>query len=313
MALWEQFTLTVLQGLGILLFSPLLAGVINKLKARLQARRGPRLLQPYYDLIKYFRKEAVVSEHASWLTVAAPYIVFAATLVSGLLLPLAGSESSIGGDFLLFVYLLALARFFTAIAALDAGSAFGGMGASREMALNTVIEPAFLLAALSIMLQTGTTRFSGILTAFTQDGATFFSLPYVLVLFALLLVILAETGRIPVDNPDTHLELTMIHEGMLLEYSGRYLGLMVYSGMMKQFVIAGLFVTLFLPFGQPDVTGWGSAAAGAGLLLLKILALGALLAVIEMVYAKVRLYHVPKLFVTSMTLSLLAIVVNLLF
>lgn len=313
MALMESVLLIVGQGIFIVLFSPLLAGVINKVKARLQARRGPRLLQPYYDLLKYFKKEAVLSREASWLTVVTPYVVFAATVTSGLLLPLVWKGTGIGGDLLLFVYLLALARFFTAIAALDSGSSFGGMGVSREMALNTIIEPAFLLAVLAVILHTGTTSFTGILSTLAQPEMPYINLAYVLALVAMLLVILAETGRIPIDNPDTHLELTMIHEGMMLEYSGRYLGLMVLSSMVKQFLLVGLFVLLILPFGQPDITGWETAAMSAGLLLLKMLALGVVLAVIEMIYAKLRLYQVPKLFVTSMTLSVLAIIVNLLF
>src|SRR5690625_806296 len=231
------------------------------MKARLQGRRGTRLLQPYYDVIKYFKKEAVFSRYTSWLTRAVPYIVFAVTLVSGLMVPFVGNGFGITGDVILFVYLLALARFFTAIAALDTGSSFGGMGASREMALNTVIEPAFLLAVLAVILQTETTNFLGILESLAQNGL-YVSLPYVLALLAMLLVVLGETGRIPIDNMDTHLELTMIHEGMVLEYSGRYLGLMALSSMVKQFLFIGLFVLFFFPFAQPEVTGFFSALIG---------------------------------------------------
>src|SRR5690625_1603379 len=169
------------------------------MKARLQGRRGTRLLQPYYDVIKYFKKEAVFSRYTSWLTRAVPYIVFAVTLVSGLMVPFVGNGFGITGDVILFVYLLALARFFTAIAALDTGSSFGGMGASREMALNTVIEPAFLLAVIAIIIQTGTTSFSQVLTILSSSDM-YVSLPYILSLLAMILVILGATVRIPVDN-----------------------------------------------------------------------------------------------------------------
>lgn len=309
----KNIFLVFVQGAWILLLSPLLAGVINKVKARLQGRKGPRFIQPYYDLIKYFRKETVFSEHASWLTKWTPYIVFSATFVSGLLLPMIGDGFGISGDILLFIYLLGLARFFTSLAALDSGSSFGGMGASREMALNTVIEPAFILAILAVILQTGTTNFTSVLTRLNDLSGPFVTLPYVLALFAMLLVLLGETGRIPIDNLDTHLELTMIHEGMVLEYSGRYYGLMVFSSMVKQFLFISLFIMFFFPLGQLEVTGLITAGVSIVVFSIKIILIGIVIAMIEMMFAKLRLYQVPKLFATSMVFSVLAIVVNLLF
>lgn len=311
MPFFEHVLLIIGQAIWIVMLAPLLTGVINKVKALLQARRGPRLLQPYYDLSKYFKKDAVFSHHTSWITIATPYIVFAVTLTSGLLLPLVSQGISINGDLLLFVYLLAVGRFFTALAALDTGSSFGGMGASREMALNTIIEPAFLLAAIAVILQTGTTNFIGIVVELNEQ--LFFNLPYILTMFAMLLVILGETGRIPVDNLDTHLELTMIHEGMILEYSGRYLGLMMLSSMIKQLLFISIFCMFFFRVGQKGMTEWGTVFFEMGSLSIKILFIGIVVAIIEMMYAKIRLYQVPKLFVTSITLSMLAIVVNLLF
>lgn len=308
----KNILLLVIQTIWIVSLSPLLAGLINKTKALLQGRRGPRLLQPYYDVMKYFRKTAVFSKYTSWLTRAAPYVVFSVTLVSGMMLPFISHGFGFSGDIILFVYLLALARFFSALAALDTGSSFGGMGASREMALNTVIEPAFLLAILAIILQTGTTNFSNVLSSLAGSDL-YVSLPYVLALLAMLFVLLGETGRIPIDNMDTHLELTMIHEGMLLEYSGRYLGLMSLSSMIKQFLFIGLFVILFFPFYQPAITGFASGIVGLVLLSLKIFIVGVVIAFIEMAYAKIRLYQVPRLFVTSMTLSVLAIIVHIVF
>lgn len=311
MAIIKSTILLIFQGVWILAMAPLLAGIINKMKARLQGRSGPRIFQPYYDLIKYFNKEAIFSKYTSWLTISVPYIVFTATLVSGLFLPMISSGFGINGDVIFFIYLLALARFVTALAALDTGSSFGGMGATREMGLNTVIEPAFMLAVLTIILQTGTTNFSHILAGLTES-ALYMSLPYVLALIAMLLVILGETSRVPIDNMDTHLELTMIHEGMVLEYSGRYLGLMSLSSMVKQFLFIGLFVLFFLPYGQIEVTGFISGLVGIVFLSVKILFVGVIIAFIEMMYAKIRLYQVPKLFMTSMTLSFLAIIIHLL-
>lgn len=312
MSFLKNILLIGLQGVWIIGLAPLLTGVIQKTKARLQGRQGPRLLQPYYDLIKHMHKEAVFSKYRSWLTIAVPYLVFIVTVGAGLLIPIIGDGFGLHGDVLIFIYLLAMARFFTALAALDTGSSFGGMGASREMALNTVIEPAFILALLAIVLQTGTTNFGEILLNLPGSGF-YVTLPYVLTLGAMLLVILGETGKIPVDNVDTHLELTMIHEGMVLEYSGRYLGLMSLSSMVKQFILVSLFVIFFLPFAQPEVVGLWSGFLSLVWITIKVFIVGIVIAGIEMFYAKLRLYQVPKLFVTSMTLSSLAIIVHLLF
>lgn len=311
MAFLKALLLSSLQIIWFLLLAPLLAGVMRKLKARLQGKIGPRILQPYYDLQKFFHKEAVFSKHSSWLTRVTPYIVFIATVLSALALPVF-SGFGIFSDLLIFIYLLAIARIFTAFAALDTASSFGGMGASREMALNTVIEPAFILALIAIIVQTKTTNFSHILS--TINETTFYiSLPYFLVLGAMLFVILGETGKIPVDNEDTHLELTMIHEGMVLEYSGRYLALMKYSSFLKQYIFITMFVLLFLPFWQINMTDILSGFMAISLLTVKIFIIGITVTLIEIMYAKVRLYQVPKLFVTSMTLSFLAIIVHFLF
>jgi len=302
----------MIQIIWLLLFAPLLVGVMRKVKARLQGKIGPRLLQPYYDLQKYFQKEAVFSKHSSWLTRGTPYIVFIATIISALALPVIGKGFGTFSDVLIFIYLLAMGRIFTAFAALDTASSFGGMGASREMALNTVIEPAFILALVAVIIQTKTTNFSQIL-AVINDTTFYVSLPYFLVFAAMLFVILGETGRIPVDNEDTHLELTMIHEGMVLEYSGRYLALMKFSSFIKQYIFITLFVILFLPFYEIKMTGFLSGLLAVSLITIKVFLVGIFISIVEVMYAKVRIYQVPKLFVTSMTLSFLAIVVHLLF
>ena len=312
MAFIKTLFFAMIQIIWLLLFAPLLVGVMRKVKARLQGKIGPRLLQPYYDLQKYFQKEAVFSKHSSWLTRGTPYIVFIATIISALALPVIGKGFGTFSDVLIFIYLLAMGRIFTAFAALDTASSFGGMGASREMALNTVIEPAFILALVAVIIQTKTTNFSQIL-AVINDTTFYVSLPYFLVFAAMLFVILGETGRIPVDNEDTHLELTMIHEGMVLEYSGRYLALMKFSSFIKQYIFITLFVILFLPFYEIKMTGFLSGLLAIGLITIKVFLVGIFISIVEVMYAKVRIYQVPKLFVTSMTLSFLAIVVHLLF
>lgn len=309
---YSELLLIIIQGLWIVLFAPLLSGLIQKSKALLQGRVGPRVFQPYYDLLKYFHKEAVFSIYHTWLTRFTPYIVFTTTLVTSFLLPIISNGFGSFSDVLLFIYIFAIARIFTALAALDTASSFGGMGASRELALNTVIEPAFILAIIAVVIQGKTTNFPLLLETL-HESPFYVSLPYLLTFLAMIFVILGETGRLPIDNLDTHLELTMIHEGMVLEYSGRYLSLMKLSSMLKQFILITLFVLLFLPFGQP--IGDGMMAAIGSLLLItgKVFFVGIVIAIIETTYAKVRLYQVPKLFITSMTLSFLAIIVHLLF
>lgn len=301
-----------LQAVLLLLAAPLLQGIIKKSKALLQNRIGPSVLQPYYDLVKYMKKDAVISGHASWLTVATPYIVFASILTAGLLVPTFLADTPLGfmGDLILIVYLFGLARFFTALTALDAGSSFGGMGSSREMALSAIAEPALLLAVFAALLSGGTTKLNQLLQVLASHGWNGIEPSYALAFLSMFIVVIAETGRIPVDNPDTHLELTMIHEGMLLEYSGRYLGLMMWAAQIKQLLILSLFVNLFFPWGLAADWNAGGILLSFLLYLLKLAALGISLAVIETLYAKIRIFKVPKLLVSSMMLSILSILVR---
>jgi formate hydrogenlyase subunit 4 len=303
-----------LQAVILVLIAPLIQGVIKKSKARLQSRIGPSILQPYYDLLKYMKKDAVVSAHSSWLTVVTPYITFTAILTAGLLVPTFIADTGLGfmGDIILIVYLFGVARFLTALSALDAGGSFGGMGSSREMALSAIAEPALLLAVFAVLLSNGTTKLSQLIEALADQHWNWFEPSYVLAFLAMFIVLIAETGRIPVDNPDTHLELTMIHEGMLLEYSGRYLGLMMWAAQMKQVLILSLFINLFFPWGL--AVHWSVWGVLLSLLLyvVKLIALGGLLALIETLYAKIRIFKVPKLLGSSMILSLLAILIRVL-
>jgi len=215
----------ILQTALLLLLAPLLSGLIKNWKAKLQNRRGPRLWQPYFDLLKFLRKDMVISEHASWVYSIAPYVLFLTALCAGLLVPMvtARAPMSLFGGALALVGLLALGRFFLALGALDPASAFGGMGSSREMTLSAIAEPAMMLAIFTVATTAGSTNLSQIVLASQAPGWKFLDPAHTLAFAAMFIVLLAETGRIPVDNPATHLELTMIHEAMLLEYSGRYL------------------------------------------------------------------------------------------
>src|SRR3954454_5298984 len=226
-------------------FAPLVQGGIKTTKARWQNRRGPGPLQPYRDIAKLFGRESVVSDQASWGFRGAPAVYGAAILSAAILVPTVArrSEAAGGGDVIVFVALLALARFALALAALDTASNFGGMGASREVAFAALIEPALLLVLFAVALPVSSTSF----TALVGGGGP--SAGALLAFAALLIVVIAETGRIPIDNPDTHLELTMIHEGMLLEYSGSDLGLLIWSNQVRQMIVLGLLANLFLPWG----------------------------------------------------------------
>jgi formate hydrogenlyase subunit 4 len=226
--------LALIQTVMLLALAPLLTGLIRKLKAWMQSRRGPPVYQPYLDLAKLMRKGSVVSEDASWLTAITPYVCLISLVVAALLVPAFVTESfGFLGDLIVLVYLFAMARFFMALAALDAGSTFGGMGSSREMLVSSLIEPAILLAFFTMALLTGTTSLVSVSNVLATSGTSLIGPALLLAFAAFFIAILAENARIPVDNPSTHLELTMIHEAMLLEYSGKDLALMEYSSMVK--------------------------------------------------------------------------------
>jgi len=308
----EQTGAALLQVLVLLILAPFIQGVIKKVKARLQNRIGPAIWQPYRDLLKYLKKDAVISKHASWLTIVTPYISFITVLTAGLFVPtyIVHAPLEYAGDIIVIIYLFALVRFFTALSSLDAGSSFGGMGSSREMALSAIAEPALLLAVVSVLLVSGTTKLGQVIEMIVYQAWNIIDPSYVLACLAMLIVVVAETGRIPVDNPDTHLELTMIHEGMLLEYSGRYLGLMVWAAQMKQLLVLSLFINLFFPWGIAPGGSLVQILPAFGLYVLKLVVMGIILALIETAYAKIRLFQVPRLLASSMVLSLLAIVVR---
>jgi formate hydrogenlyase subunit 4 len=293
----------------LIVLAPLLTGFIKKAKALLQGRVGPRLLQPYYDLYKYMRKDSVVSQESSWLFAATPYIVFGATVTAATLIPAFAGRSifSFTGDLVLFVYLFALARFFLGLAGVDTGSSFGAQGASRDLFVSSLAEPVLFVAVLAAALPAGSTNLADI---FHHQAASGTITPaYFMLLGAFIILLVTETGRVPVDNPDTHLELTMIHEGALLEYSGKLLALLLWSAWIKQMLLFSLFVNLCLPWGSPpDTVAWPAGFACSTILFfIKILLVGLLMAIVEMSNAKMRLFKVPRFLAVALVLSLFAI------
>lgn len=295
-----------MQFITILLIAPLVNGVIRKVKALTQKRRGAPLLQMYFDLYKLCRKSAVVSETSSWIFRAAPYIVFSSAAAAALLMPATTMPAPEGfaGDILLMVYLLALGRFFMTLAGLDTGSTFGGMGSSREAMISSLMEPSILVSVFTLGLVAGTTSVSGIMQAMNRLAVPLAQPVFILVALSILIIIIAETSRIPVDDPATHLELTMVHEAMILEYSGRHLALMELGASIKQLVFITLLVNIFLPLDQ-FITLGGVAAIAVSLLfyLIKVVFVAVIIAIIEVGTVKFRFFSVPNLAALSFILA----------
>jgi formate hydrogenlyase subunit 4 len=309
------FAKTGLQLALLLLIAPLLGGIIKTLKARLQTRRGPSVLQSYRDLFKLFRKGMVIPETASWVFSSTPYIVFGTAALVGLMIPMIATDAplSLYGGVLAVVYLLALGRFFLALGGLDAGSSFGGLGSSREMTISAIAEPAMMLAIFTVALAANSTNLSEMANVAVSQSWKFLAPSQMLAFAALFIVLIAETGRIPVDNPATHLELTMIHEAMILEYSGPYLGLLEYGASLKQLVLMTLVVNTFFPFGLSS--HWTLQGLSLGLLfyLTKMVLLAGLIVLIETTNAKLRLFRVPELLMVSFIFGALALISTFLF
>jgi formate hydrogenlyase subunit 4 len=300
--------LAVLQVLVVAAGAPLLVGALRTLKARLVGRRGPRVLQPYANLVKLLRKEVVVSTTTSWIFRVTPYVLFATMVVAALIVPLVLARPVLDfAGLVLLMYLFVLGTFFLALAGLDAGSAFGGMGSSREVAVAALAEPTIMVAILALALRAGTTNLGGIVERFTHEPLLAANPGHLLAFSALFIVMLAETGRLPVDNPATHLELTMIHEAMVLEYSGHYLALVEWASAMKLFLFMTLLANLFLPWGMPVAAAPGTIVLGLLVLAGKLAVLTVGLAVVETTVAKLRLFRVPELLAGSFALALLSV------
>lgn len=291
----------------VLLLAPLLTGFVRKMKARLLRRRGASVFQPYRDLLRLLRKEVVLAENASWLFRVAPYIVFAATWVAAALVPTfaAGLMFSWTADLIALIALLASARFFLALAGMDVGTSFGGIGSSREVMIASLAEPAMLLVVFTLALVAGSTQLSTV-AAFMASPQVGLRVSLGLALIALIMVAIAENARIPVDNPATHLELTMVHEAMVLEYSGRHLAMIEFAASLKLLLYVSLIACVFAPWGLA-VSGAGPAAyaLGAVIYTVKLAAAGFVLALFETAVAKMRVFRVPEFLGAALMLGFL--------
>ncbi len=292
----------------VLALAPLLTGFVRKAKARLLMRRGPPVLQPYRDLLRLVRKDVVLAENASWLFRVAPYLIFAATWVAASLVPTfaTGLMFSWSADLIAITALLGSARFFLALAGMDVGTSFGGIGSSREVMFATLAEPAMIMMVFSVALLAGSTQLSTI-SGFMASPDVGLRVSLGLALVALIIVAIAENARIPVDNPATHLELTMVHEAMILEYSGRHLAVIELAAHLKLLLYASLIACLFLPWGMAGtVDSVQGLAVGAASYAAKLTGLGLLLAIFETAIAKMRVFRVAEFLGIALMLGLLA-------
>jgi formate hydrogenlyase subunit 4 len=306
-ALITDFTVQGAQMLIVLLLAPMLTGLVRKIKARMLRRTGPPVVQPYRDLVRLMRKEVVLAESSSWLFRVIPYLIFAATWVAASLIPTfrTGLLFSWTADLIAIIALLGSARFFLALAGLDVGTSFGGIGSSREVMIASLAEPAMIMIVFTLALIAGSTQLST-MAGFMESPAVGLRVSLGLALIALIMVAIAENARIPVDNPATHLELTMVHEAMVLEYSGRHLALIELSAALKLLLYVSLIACVFVP--------WGLAVPGAdiGALAISVLAYlgklaagGFLLALFETSIAKMRVFRVPEFLGAALMLGLL--------
>ena len=301
-----------LQMLLVLLLAPLVTGLVRKIKARLTRRRGPPLLQPYRDLLRLLRKETVLAENASWLFRTAPYTVFAATWVAAALIPTfaTGLLFNWTADLIAIVALLGSARFFLALAGMDVGTAFGGIGSSREVMIASLAEPAMIMVVFSLALLVGSTQLSTI-AGFLVSNNVGLRVTLGLAMFSLIMVGIAENARIPVDNPATHLELTMVHEAMVLEYSGRHLALIELSASLKLLLYLSLIACLFMPWGMVpmgpavSVNTLTTYVVGGGAYAAKLGFGCVMLALFETAIAKMRVFRVSTFLGAALMLGFL--------
>ncbi len=295
---------TLIHVVALLTFPPLLLGIINRTKAKFGGRRGQPILQTYYDLAKLLRKDSVFSETTTWVFRFGPIVGLTTALVAGLIVPLghASAPLSFSGDVILFAYVLALGRFFTMTAALDTGSAFEGMGSVREATFACLAEAVLFLGLLALSRISGSLSMSGLLGDEVATGWMTSAAPLLLVVASWFAVLLVENSRIPFDDPNTHLELTMIHEVMVLDHSGPALGAIVYGASIKLFVFAGMIVNLVLPFAT------GSPIVDWVVFLLGTLLVGVLIGTVESVMARLKMVEVPTLLIGSGVVSLFAVI-----
>lgn len=291
----NPFIIGILQIVILLVIAPLFKGWVMMVKCWLQGRSSPSIFQPYRDIMKLFSKDVTLAENASWIFRFTPYLVFGVSVIAGAIIPSVSTKLPLqaAADVIALVALFAIARFFTALAGMDIGTAFGGMGSSREMTIASLAEPAMLMAVFAVSLVAKSTSLSQMAYAIAQ-GYSLLRPSLVFALLAFILIVLAETGRIPVDNPATHLELTMIHEAMILEYSGRHLALIEWSGMMKLFLFTLLGIASFFPYGIALNDELIPVCTALPILLAKLAVVGVALVLVETALAKMRIFRITE-------------------
>ena len=291
----DPLIVEILQIAVLLIVAPVFTGWIKMVKCWFQGRTSPSLFQPWRDIVKLFSKDVTLAENASWIFRFTPYLVFGISVMAGGIIPILSMDLPLSAmaDVIALVALFSIARFFTALAGMDIGTAFGGMGASREMTIASLAEPAMLMAVFAVSLVGKSTSVSQMAIVISQ-GHSLLRPSLVFALLAFILITLAETGRVPVDNPATHLELTMIHEAMILEYSGRHLALIEWASMMKLFLFAVLGIASFVPWGIPRNGELLSVAVALLVLLFKLAGIGVVLVLIETGLAKMRIFRITE-------------------
>jgi len=299
----------ILQVLLLVGLSPLIVGIMRKIKAKSQKRLGSTIIQPYFDILKLFKKEEVISDQSSWIFRSSPWINFVSTTSAAFFIPVSIVYSPFGvvGDILLVIGLFGLGKFFTMLAGLDVASSFGGLGSSREMMLSVIVEPALFLTIFVIAIFYGGTNISTIVSS--AHETSFLVTPGILfALIAFFIILLVETGRLPFDNPSTHLELTMIHEATVLEYSGKSLALIEWSQAIKQIILLVLFVNIFIPWGIAENFSVTGIILGIFFIIVKIITLSMFIAFIETRVAKWRLFRIPDLIAISISSSMIGVI-----
>lgn len=296
----HPFFIEILQIAVLLFIAPLFAGWIKLMKCLFQGRTGPSIFQPWRDILKLFSKDVALPENASWIFRFTPYLVFGVSVLAGGIIPILSTDLwlSATADVIALVALFAIGRFFTALAGMDIGTAFGGMGSSREMTIASLAEPGMLMAVFAVSLVAKSTSLSEMAHVISQ-GNSLLRPSLVFALLAFILIALAETGRVPVDNPATHLELTMIHEAMILEYSGRHLALVEWAGMMKLFLFTTLGIAAFFPGGIAQNGAFMNILTAFAVLLLKLGTVGAGLVMFETGLAKMRIFRITEFLGTA--------------
>jgi formate hydrogenlyase subunit 4 len=304
-----EITIGIIQALVMVALSPLITGIMRKTKAKTQKRIGASVFQPYYDIIKLLHKDEIVSDQSSWIFRFSPWVNFVAICAAAFFIPVFLSHTPFGlvGDLLLVIGLFGLARFFTMLSGLDVASTFGGLGSSREMMISALLEPALFLTIFVVALTYGGTNLGTLVAAASNSTL----LPHPQLIFAaiaMFIIILGETGRLPFDNPATHLELTMVHEATILEYSGKSLALMEWSQSIKQIILFALIVNIFVPWGISPSISISSLGIGLLAFVVKISLFAIFVAFLESSVAKWRLFRIPDLIAMAIASSMIGIV-----